>query len=180
MLPARLFPRVSCSMEEGRDKRIRLSLGWVTLALWLGRWLMLAYLENPGRQGFGTKVDLLLGGSLMDSLCWAPLSFRHLTMFISMVLVTCSVLEYHWVWIQAVSTKVKESEVAQSCPTLCDPMDCSLSGSSVHGIFQARVLEWIAISFSRGPARLRNWTRVSRIAGRCFTMGAIREAFLLR
>ena len=42
-----------------------------------------------------------------------------------------------------------ESEVAQSCPTLCDPMDCSLSGSSVHGIFQARVLEWIAISFSK-------------------------------
>ena len=42
-----------------------------------------------------------------------------------------------------------ESEVTQSCPTLCDPMDCSLSGSSVHGIFQARVLEWIAISFSK-------------------------------
>ena len=43
-----------------------------------------------------------------------------------------------------------ENEVAQSCPPLCDPMDCSLSGSSIHGIFQARVLEWIAISFSRG------------------------------
>jgi len=42
-----------------------------------------------------------------------------------------------------------ESEVTQSCLTLCDPVDCSLSGSSVHGIFQARVLEWIAISFSR-------------------------------
>ena len=41
-----------------------------------------------------------------------------------------------------------ESEIAQSCPTLCDPMDCSLSGSSIHGIFQARVLEWVAISFS--------------------------------
>ena len=41
-----------------------------------------------------------------------------------------------------------ESEVAQSCPTLYDPMDCSLSGSSVRGIFQARVLEWIAISFT--------------------------------
>ena len=41
------------------------------------------------------------------------------------------------------------SEAAQSCLTLCDPMDCSLSGSSVRGIFQARVLEWIAISFSR-------------------------------
>ena len=46
--------------------------------------------------------------------------------------------------------KVKsESEVAQSCPTLSDPMDCSLQGSSMHGIFQARVLEWGAITFSR-------------------------------
>ena len=45
--------------------------------------------------------------------------------------------------------KVKsESEVAQSCPTPSDPMDCSLSGSSVHGICQARVLEWVAIAFS--------------------------------
>ena len=42
-----------------------------------------------------------------------------------------------------------ESEVAQSCPTLCDPMDCSPPGSSVHGIFQARILEWVAIAFSR-------------------------------
>ena len=45
--------------------------------------------------------------------------------------------------------KVKsESEVAQSCPTLSDPMDCSLPGSSIHGIFQARVVEWGAIAFS--------------------------------
>ena len=45
--------------------------------------------------------------------------------------------------------KVKsESEIAQSCPTLSDPMDCSLPGSSVHGIFQARALEWAAIAFS--------------------------------
>ena len=68
--------------------------------------------------------------------------------------------------------KESESEVSQSCPTLCDPMDCSLSGSSIHGIFQARVLEWIAISFSRGPSRPRNRTWVSRIAGRCFTIWA--------
>ena len=44
-----------------------------------------------------------------------------------------------------------ESEVAQSCPTLSDPMDCNLPGSSVHGIFQARVLEWVAIAFSNTP-----------------------------
>ena len=58
----------------------------------------------------------------------------------------------------------KESEVAQSCPTLCDPVDCSLLGSSVHGIFQARVLEWVAISFSRRSSQPRDWTRISRIA----------------
>ena len=44
--------------------------------------------------------------------------------------------------------RISASEIAQSCPTLCSPMDCSLPGSSVHGIFQARVLEWVAISFS--------------------------------
>ena len=47
-----------------------------------------------------------------------------------------------------------ESEVAQSSPTLCDPMDCSLPGSSVCGIFQARVLEWVAIAFSKLEADL--------------------------
>ena len=49
--------------------------------------------------------------------------------------------------LQCIKVKSK-SEVAQSCPTLSDPMDCSLPGSSVHGIFQARVLEWGAIAFS--------------------------------
>ena len=63
-----------------------------------------------------------------------------------------------------------ESEVAQSCPTLCDLMDCSLPGSSVHGIFQATVLEWIAISFSRGSSQPRDRTRVSHIVDRRFTI----------
>ena len=72
-----------------------------------------------------------------------------------------------------------ESEVAQSCLTLCDPMDCSLSGSSIHGIFQARVLEWISISFSRGSSQPRNRTRVSCIAGRRFILWDTREAFRL-
>ena len=47
-----------------------------------------------------------------------------------------------------------EREVAQSCPNLCDPMDCSLPGSSIHGIFQARVLELVAIAFSATEERL--------------------------
>ena len=66
--------------------------------------------------------------------------------------------------------EVKRSEVAQSCPTLCNPMDCSLPGSSVHGIFQARILEWVAISFSRGSSQPRDQTPVSCIAGRRFTI----------
>ena len=72
-----------------------------------------------------------------------------------------------------------ESEVAQSCPTLFDPMDCSISGFSVHGTFQARVLEWVAISFSRGSSRPRDWIQVSHIAGGFFTVWAIREAQLI-
>ena len=68
--------------------------------------------------------------------------------------------------------KESESEVAQSCPTLCDPKDCSLPRSSVHGIFQARVLEWVAISFSRGSSQPRDQTWVSCTVGRFFTIWA--------
>ena len=72
--------------------------------------------------------------------------------------------------IHGVLLEVSESEVAQSCPTLCDPVGYSLPGSSVHGIFQAIVLEWIAISFSRGSSQPRDQTRVSRIVDRRFTI----------
>ena len=74
--------------------------------------------------------------------------------------------------------KVCMSQLKVLCASvrLCDPTDCSLSGSSVYGIFQARGREWIAISFSRGSSRPRNWTQVSRIAGRLFTVWATREA----
>ena len=57
---------------------------------------------------------------------------------------------------------------AQLCQMLWDPMDCSLPGTSVHGTFQAIVLEWIAISFSRGSSQPRDRTRVSRIVDRRF------------
>ena len=59
---------------------------------------------------------------------------------------------------------------------LCDAMDCKLQGSSVHEIFQARVLEWVAISFSRGSSRPRDQTQVSCVVGRRFNIWATREA----
>ena len=61
--------------------------------------------------------------------------------------------------------------IAQSCPTLCNLMGCT-----VHGILQARILEWVAFSFSKGSSQLRDWTQVSHIAGRFFTSLATREA----
>ena len=66
--------------------------------------------------------------------------------------------------------------VTQSCPALCDPMHCSSLGSSVQGILQARIQEWVAIPFSRGSSQPRYWTWVSRVAGRFLTIWATREA----
>ena len=62
-------------------------------------------------------------------------------------------------------------KVAQSCPTLCDPMDYT-----VHGILQARILEWVAFPFSKGSSQLRGRTQVSRIAGGFFTSWGTKEA----
>ena len=64
----------------------------------------------------------------------------------------------HIVYVNNSSLFTSESEVAQSCLSLCDPMDCSLPGCSVHRIFQARVLEWVAISFSISlVSRILRW-----------------------
>ena len=70
------------------------------------------------------------------------------------------------------------NEVTQSCPTLFNPMDCSLPHSSDHGIFQARVLERVATSFSRGSSQPGDWTWVSRIVGRHFTVWATSEVLI--
>ena len=68
--------------------------------------------------------------------------------------------------------------VIQSCPTLCDPMDSNPLGSSVHGVFQARILEWIVISFSRGSSQPRDWTQVSHTVDRRFAVWATREVLI--
>ena len=68
-----------------------------------------------------------------------------------------------------------ENEVAQLCPTICNPMDCSLPGFSIHAIFQARIPERVAISFSMGSSWTRDWILFSHIAGRPFTLWATRE-----
>ena len=73
-------------------------------------------------------------------------------------------------------TYVMKVLVAQSCLTLCNPMDCSLLGSSVYGILWVKILEWVAMPSSRGSSQPRDQTRVSCIADRLFTIWATREA----
>ena len=85
----------------------------------------------------------------------------------------------HWK-IRLLPEKVKVKVlVTQSCLTLCKPMHCGPPSSSVHGILQARMLEWIAMRSSRGSSQPRNQTQVSHIAGRFFTAWATREVQLL-
>ena len=77
-------------------------------------------------------------------------------------------LQHGLVMISLQSKEKKESEIAQLCLTLCDSVDCSLTDSSIHGIFQARILECVAISFSRESSWPRDRIWVSYTAGRPF------------
>ena len=76
---------------------------------------------------------------------------------------------FQWIKFLSIEYKVKV-KVAQLCPTLCDPMDYT-----VHGILQARIPEWVAFPFSRGPSQPRDRTHISYIAGEFFTSWATRE-----
>ena len=73
---------------------------------------------------------------------------------------------------------ISKVHVAQSCLTLCNPVDCGLPGSSVNGILQIRILEWVAYPFPRGSSQPRNRTRVSCVAGRFFTSLATGDAWV--
>ena len=81
--------------------------------------------------------------------------------------------QYTIIMIYYVEVEVKVW-VAQSWATLCDPMDCSPPGSSVHGILQPRILEWVAIPFSRRSSQPRDWTLILQVY--IFTVWASREA----
>ena len=77
-----------------------------------------------------------------------------------------------------ISSPKSESEVTQLCLTVWDPMDCSPPGSSIYGIFQARILEWVVIFFSRESSWPRDRTHISHIAGRLFTLWVTKESHL--
>ena len=117
-----------------------------------------SHFQVPG--GFHCHNHLGLSGPYLSN-CW-PAETRSIPLQLEQ---SCLILQ----------NRKSENEVTQSCPTLCDPMDYSLSGSSVHGIYQARILDWIAISFSRRSSQPGDWTQVSHIEGSLFTIWATRE-----
>ena len=160
-------------MEWGPCPKVALFLAiscTIPSLFWLANYLKSFCTQEPHRVllNFGGKRGLGFGSHRVES---------HLTE----LPVPCSVA---LIWMSGVVSvgrlKSRESEVAQLYPTLCDPMDCRPPGSSVQGIFQAGILEWVAISCSRGFSRLRDWTRVSCPAGRLFTVWATREAQVQR
>ena len=83
-------------------------------------------------------------------------------------------------WYRRIRHYINKYDSLSRVQTLCNPVDCSLLGSSIHGIFQAGILQWVAISFSRRSSQPRDWTWVSCIVGRCFTIWATREVIMIR
>ena len=135
----------------------RVGHDWVTELNWTAIQLLTCWEVKPEDKGRKTKPNHFLHTGLFIiefSGSWEGFLF-----FVFCLVFRC----YHCNVVDIVA-KESESEVCQSCPTLCSPMDCSPPDSSIHGIFQSRVLEWVAISFSRESSWSRHWTQVSHHA----------------
>ena len=112
----------------------------------------------------------LIAVAKTSNLCWIVV-VRVGTLVLFLTLGEMLSVFHHWrclLWVYHVKVKV-----TQSCPTLCESMD-----HTVHGILQARILEWVTHPFSRGSSQPRDWTRISCIAGGFFTNWTIREAHI--
>ena len=141
---------------------IRLLKGWI---------MSLLPFSSHGNTGSNSTHSLLWSGLHSEQLKLGTGNLVHSTW-------SSQVHTHPWSHCSLIYMFESESGVVQSYPTLCDPLDCSPPGSSIHGILQARILEWVAISFSRGSSQPSDWTQVSHIAGRCFNLWATREAYL--
>ena len=126
--------------------------------------------EQEARKWLGTGGGLQRREKDSKALMCSCVAFskRYLFVYLAARGLSCSL------WILVLSAKL-----LQLCPTLCNPMDCSLPGFSVHGILQARILEWAALPSSRGSSRPRDQTQVSCFACRFFTVWTTRELFIL-
>ena len=115
---------------------------------------------------------MLVSGMLHKGLTFAHthLFFRALKWLINLTLPFSTPVSLLSISCELTLNLLCEVKVTQLCLALCDPMDCSSPGSSVHEILQARILKWVAVPFSRGSSHLRDQTWVSYIAGGFFTI----------
>ena len=130
------------------------------------------------------KENLFIAqGTLLNVLCWPKWegnTEKHIYICVCLCMCVC-VSDSLCCTVETNTTCKATCLIAQSCPTLWDPMDCSPSGFSVHGISQARILEHDVISFSRGSSRPRNQAQFSFTAGRIFTTeppGKLKQLYL--
>ena len=132
-------------------------------------------LPNPGMEPSSTMSSVLQVDSLPTEPLGKPTLFLSplvisLLLCLSLHLSLCFSYFLFPLLFRTLAPHLKVCEVSQLLLTLCDLMDCSLPGFSIHGIFQARILEWVAMSFSRGSSCPRDRTWVSHTAGRLFTI----------
>ena len=131
----------------------------------MGEWIQRP--ANQGKKKKKTTPKTVYKSRSFVFIC--SFNFIHLYFYWSKVGLPCCVrLWYIANWF-SVYICVCVCMCVQSCLTLCDSVDCYLPGSSVHGISQARTLEWIAVSYSRGLSRPRDQSHISCLAGRFFT-----------
>ena len=167
---------LSCSRD--RDSRRPEESGSVICFLFLSSWLLLAHLGVSVNRPKAYLCSSVFRGPFLSPCQSSPVirtrqAGNHSTSFI--VCSSGSAPEYSGDMPLFTLTLLGYVEVllTQSYPTLCDPMDCSSPGSFVCGILQARILEWVAISFSRGSSEPRDQTQVSCIVGEFLTIWAI-------
>ena len=123
--------------------------------------------ENPMERGAGQATV----HGVAKSQTWLKWLIMHVCNKSSHCLLMSPFLSMNTSRYKEFKSLVQSRAYVLSCVlALCDPMDCSLPGSSVHGISQARILEWVAISCSRGSSQSRDWTHVFCLAGRFFTI----------
>ena len=121
------------------------------------------------------NLEVLLGLSLFFQ---GIDDFLVIFIYLAAMGLSCGMWNFKLQHVGSGSLKETESVTVQLCPALCYSMHCSLPGSSVRGILQARILEWVAVPFSRGYSQPRDQTRVSCIAGRFFTICTTRKALI--
>ena len=135
-----------------------------------------SWLFTSGDQSIGALASvsvLSMNIQVWFPLGWTGLISLQVSKVLSRVFSSTSIQKHQF---SDVGVHMCVCAVAQSCLTLCDPINYSPPDSSVCGILQVRTMEWVVISFSRGSSQPRDWTQVSCIAGRFFTIWATREA----